>query len=199
MSHTMKFCIEKSLSHSFHRGWVEVSHEGGSSPFQAGTSKYFSDEQRKKPNFTSTKKKGSRLQGSVLQKSKIQENKTSWWLNHPIWKICSSTWESSPGKGEHKTYLKPPPRKQQFLLGFSEPTTYLVFLVGSFKSPSQQPQHERNPWKWKMHFRCSEYTGCRVSESEFFLQNLRILIHPRNSGRHVLKTTLRESMTQVLR
>ena len=34
---------------------------------------------------------------------------TSWWLNQPIWKICSSKWIISPGRGENKKYLKPPP------------------------------------------------------------------------------------------
>ena len=34
---------------------------------------------------------------------------TSWWLNQPIWKICSSNWIISPGfGGENKTCLKPP-------------------------------------------------------------------------------------------
>ena len=34
---------------------------------------------------------------------------TAWWLNQPIWKICSSKWESSPNGGENKKWLKPPP------------------------------------------------------------------------------------------
>ena len=34
---------------------------------------------------------------------------TGWWLNQPIWKICSSNWDSSPNRGENKKYLKPPP------------------------------------------------------------------------------------------
>ena len=34
---------------------------------------------------------------------------TRWWLNQPIWKICSSKWESSPNRGENKKSLKPPP------------------------------------------------------------------------------------------
>ena len=34
---------------------------------------------------------------------------SSWWLNQPIWKICSSTWIISPGRGENKKYVKPPP------------------------------------------------------------------------------------------
>ena len=27
------------------------------------------------------------------------------WLNQPIWEICSSNWESSPSRGEHKKYI----------------------------------------------------------------------------------------------
>jgi len=36
---------------------------------------------------------------------------SSWWLNQPIWKICSSNWIISPGIGVKipKRYLKPPP------------------------------------------------------------------------------------------
>ena len=33
---------------------------------------------------------------------------TSWWLNQPIWKICSSNWIISPSRGENEKYLKPP-------------------------------------------------------------------------------------------
>ena len=32
-----------------------------------------------------------------------------WWFQ-PIWKICSSKWESSPNRGENKKYLEPPSR-----------------------------------------------------------------------------------------
>ena len=31
----------------------------------------------------------------------------SWWLNQPIWKICSSNWIIPPGRDENK--MKPPP------------------------------------------------------------------------------------------
>ena len=34
---------------------------------------------------------------------------SSWWLNQPIWKICSSNWIISPGRDENKKSLKPPP------------------------------------------------------------------------------------------
>ena len=30
---------------------------------------------------------------------------TSWWLNQPLWKICSSKREPSPNTSENKTYL----------------------------------------------------------------------------------------------
>ena len=33
---------------------------------------------------------------------------TSWWFQ-PLWKICSSNWIISPGRGENKIYLEPPP------------------------------------------------------------------------------------------
>ena len=34
----------------------------------------------------------------------------SWWLNQPLWKICSSKWGIFPKvRGENKKYLKPPP------------------------------------------------------------------------------------------
>ena len=42
---------------------------------------------------------------------RLQDRKTDWWLNQPIWKICSSKWVISPGRDENKKYLKPPPRK----------------------------------------------------------------------------------------
>ena len=35
---------------------------------------------------------------------------SSWWLNQPIWKICSSIWIIAPGiRDENKECLKPPP------------------------------------------------------------------------------------------
>ena len=37
------------------------------------------------------------------------KSSTSWWLNEPIWKICSSNWIICSSRGENKKYLKPPP------------------------------------------------------------------------------------------
>ena len=39
----------------------------------------------------------------------FQPSSSSWWLNQPIRKICSSISIISPGRGENKKYLKPPP------------------------------------------------------------------------------------------
>ncbi len=37
-----------------------------------------------------------------------------WWLNQPLWKICSSNLESSPNRDENKKCLKPPPSLRLF-------------------------------------------------------------------------------------
>ena len=50
------------------------------------------------------------------QQTKVDGEKKSrhyisgWWLNQPIWKICSSSWKSSRNRSENKKCLKPPPR-----------------------------------------------------------------------------------------
>ena len=36
----------------------------------------------------------------------IKYSFSSWWLNQPIWKICSSNWKSSPNGGENKQILE---------------------------------------------------------------------------------------------
>ena len=40
------------------------------------------------------------------------ESEPSWWLNQPIWKICSSKWIISPSRVENNKYLKPPTRSR---------------------------------------------------------------------------------------
>ena len=34
---------------------------------------------------------------------------SGWWLNQPLWKICSSNWIISQSRDDNKTCLKPPP------------------------------------------------------------------------------------------
>ena len=41
---------------------------------------------------------------------KLSGTISSWWLNQPTWKICSSKWIISLVRDENKKYLKPPPR-----------------------------------------------------------------------------------------
>ena len=36
---------------------------------------------------------------------RMMKEDSGWWLNQPIWKICSSNWIISPGRGENKKYL----------------------------------------------------------------------------------------------
>ena len=46
----------------------------------------------------------------IEKKTSSSQPSSGWWLNQPIWKICSSNWKSSPiFGGENKKYLKPPP------------------------------------------------------------------------------------------
>ena len=60
---------------------------------------------------------------------------SGWWLNQPLWKICSSNWEVFPNfRGENKTYLKPPPScwiLSHLLLfyNFSERTRQLIIHI----------------------------------------------------------------------
>ena len=57
--------------------------------------------------------------------------RTSWWLNQPIWKICSSNWIISPGRGENKKML---PRWEYFLNDITMPPGISVEKVIGAKS-----------------------------------------------------------------
>ena len=53
-------------------------------------------------------------------------------IKPPGWKICSSSWIISPGRGENKTCLKPPPSKlggQKKLLGFPLKWTLIFYWI----------------------------------------------------------------------
>ena len=72
---------------------------------------------------------------------------TSWWLNQPIWTICSSNWIISPSKGENKTCLKPPS-----ILGADKHSTlWLYFFIPFFSLLS-------SPWK-STSSACSYFVG----------------------------------------
>ena len=56
--------------------------------------------------------------GNPLKIWIIRKTTTGWWLNQPIWKICSSKWVHLPQIGmKAKKYLKPPPSYSLFGLG----------------------------------------------------------------------------------
>ena len=141
---TMKFCIEKSLSHSFHRGWVEVSHEGALVPFEQGYLSILVTNNDQNLIFFERKKKGPgfKVQCCTSQKWRKQNPHFCWWLQ----------------------VTQPP-----------TPTKTCFFFW--------KRQYERDPWKWKMH---RDALNTQGPKNVSFVENLRILIHPRNSGRHVL-------------
>ena len=57
----------------------------------------------------------------------IKKTTAGWWFQ-PIWKIYWSNWKSSPSRGEHKKYLKPPPRT---LNTFSSSHTFTAHFSSS--------------------------------------------------------------------
>ena len=61
------------------------------------------------------------------RQSKVPKRAPRWWLKQPIWKICSSKWIICPSRGEHKTYLKPPPWAPYNSLHFQ----YHIFSIWS--------------------------------------------------------------------
>ena len=113
-------------------------------------------------------------------------NKPSWWFQ-PIWKIWLSNWESSPNRGEHKKYLKPPPRN---------PTNQLlpVLNVGwhhwSWCSLS-------SPWcefPWSCWGHLNSYQ--KPSKLEVFVENRSIVSkwpQAKVSGRSCWKTVLKST------
>ena len=68
--------------------------------------------------------------------------KTSWWLNQPIWNICSPKWESSPNRGEHTKMFE---TTTQNMFVFTIFTTIMVTSsVISMDSASPQWNHEHH-------------------------------------------------------
>ena len=123
---------------------------------------------------------------------------TSWWLNQPSWKICSSNWIISPGRGEHKTYLKPPPiiHLQRLIptptmiiwwplfyrhLGGNRSSCYASFLVHSLKAFRV---HKLVPFSGGANW-CEGQTQCRMEAPERAGRNYAPLMvqktHPPNS------------------
>ena len=76
---------------------------------------------------------------------------SSWWLNQPIWKICSSNWIISPSIGVNiNKYLKPPPSHLlHFEVGHSKLWSRTCFSDSPFVfvAGHQKKKHHRDdPW-----------------------------------------------------
>ena len=72
----------------------------------------------------------------------FEYTKTSWWLNQPTWKICSSNWTISPGKGKNKK------KKINHLENDNPPFDLMVFCVLeplelTFWQPENRPSPKR--------------------------------------------------------
>ena len=95
--------------------------------------------------------------------SKLFIGFSSWWLNQPLWKICSSNWESSPNRGEKKKYSKPPPSFPLFspsILGVKKLPLFLVQHPCALKSLQITPYDEGTLDTWMS--RVPEVNGSMV-------------------------------------
>ena len=68
---------------------------------------------------------------SLTSKNTTWTSKSSWWLNQPLWKICSSKWVHLPqGSGwKQKIFELPPPSLKTIhwiLIGLQRPTEILI-------------------------------------------------------------------------
>ena len=89
----------------------KITHPERNLPVIPSSTRTFTTKGRSLPKNNSSKGSGFkafRPKGGVGDFN--EENTSSWWLNQPIWKICSSKWKSSLNRGEHKNNLKPPTR-----------------------------------------------------------------------------------------
>ena len=87
---------------------------------------------------------------------------SSWWLNQPIWKICSSNWIISPSRGEKKKYLKPPTRfAMWFLRCLLNDIGFCFFLVPSLNVTASL-HLIMNGWKTITRFLLGWIPSCQV-------------------------------------
>ena len=84
-----------------------------------------------------------------VHSKKKQKNKTSWWLNQPIWKICSSNWIMKPqGSGwKQKIFELPPPRKTSLQIFHhpQDPWDWYIYLHWSHKNTQMYVYTPRTP------------------------------------------------------
>ena len=87
------------------------------------------------------------------------ERLSRWWLNQPLWKICSSKWDSYPNGGEHEKYLKPPPSIFQFIISRKVPSLNFV-QIPAFRIFCRE--YSRFLWwrQWDKHFLRGNHVRC---------------------------------------
>ena len=84
---------------------------------------------------------------------------TSWWLNQPIWKICSSKWKIFPNfRGENRKYVKPPPRyiytlKEKLLFGKCHLSSFQKRCHTVSRWDDTEKKTARNGILWKVYHR----------------------------------------------
>ena len=72
----------------------------------------------------------------------FRQMKSGWWLNQPIWKICSSNWIVSPNRGNNKKNVKPPPSIWGLRIRFLRkigPTSYPLLEPTASLPPEIKP------------------------------------------------------------
>ena len=86
------------------------------------------------------------LKSVVSETAKITQNRrvrlsrsssSSWWLNQPIWKICSSNWKSSQKRDENQKYLSCSCHHLVFFLRFIAFPSHHCCQVWDSKSPQR--------------------------------------------------------------
>ena len=90
------------------------------------------------------------------------QRKTSWWVNQPIWNICSSNFIRPSGRVENRKYLKPHPRKPwRFLYpvqdGQGEDDLNLGYQQSLWKRHMERQNMFPNPKSWKACFILSNW------------------------------------------
>ena len=91
---------------------------------------------------------------------------TSWWLNQPIWKIFIKLDHFPRDRGEHKKYLKPPPRLRSLgeKVSFTWPQK-----VKKDHSPVRSLEYLKHPW---LSAQTKKNNRCQVNSSgKFWCRN----------------------------
>ena len=81
---------------------------------------------------------------------------SGWWLNQPMWNVCSSNWIIFPDKDGHEKYLKPPPR--------------FISITFSYTPMTVQNIHHHSRWSWCTYLLNFPFFGRRFSVSHVWFK-----------------------------